>query len=115
MKESSGWPSAGRKDDDELLEDAFGGGSRTVEEERAWVPHPERVSDDYAEERIAEKIGMYDRDKPRRGLENVSRDLREAGVPPAWRLHYITAVAHLGRLGQETLDERRREAGGDQP
>lgn len=70
------------------------------------VPHPERVSEAYADERIREKIAMYAEARPQEGLQNVSDDLKRAGVPAAWRLHYITAVAHLGRLSAESLDER---------
>lgn len=107
----------GRKDEDQLYREASahsGAGERTTKTSAGFgselVPHPWRVSDDYADERIREKIGMYGSEKPRIGLENVSRDLREAGVPAAWRLHYITAVAHLGRVGAQTLPARVREA-----
>lgn len=60
-------------------------------------PHPERVSDAYAEERIAEKISLYDAERPREGLRRVDEHLKDSGVPPSVRLHYITALAHLGR------------------
>lgn len=73
-------------------------------------PHPDRVSETYAESRIREKIEMYDLEKPKTGLANVDELFREAGVPAALRLHYITAVAHLGRKSAETLEMRRRNA-----
>lgn len=69
-------------------------------------PHPERVSESYADERIREKIGMYASDRPREGLRHVSERMKEAGMPAAFRLHYITAVAHLGRLSEQSLDAR---------
>lgn len=74
------------------------------------VPHPERVSESYADERVREKIDMYHEERPREGLQNVNDDLKRAGVPDAWRLHYITAVAHLGRLSARTLESRRERA-----
>lgn len=60
-------------------------------------PHPERVSDAYADERIGEKIDLYESERPKVGLRNVDRMMKQAGVPAAVRLHYITAITHLGR------------------
>jgi hypothetical protein len=101
---SAGDPTlGGRKDPDELMRAASPAGVHPPDQP---VPHPERVSDAYADERVREKIGMYADSRPRHGLEAVNEDLKRAGVPPAWRLHYITAVAHLGRVGAETLGER---------
>lgn len=74
-------------------------------------PHPERVTDTYADERIGEKIGMYAQRKPREGLERVSARLKEAGVPAAYRLHYISAIAHLGKVGEDTLPNRLDRSG----
>ena len=70
------------------------------------TPHPERVSDAYAEERIRQKIEMYDEERPKVGLRNVDDHLKARGVSPAVRLHYITALAHLGRRPRE--DHRAR-------
>lgn len=93
----------GRKDPDELMRAASPANAHPPDRP---VPHPERVSDAYADERVQEKIAMYAEPRPREGLQAVNDDLKRAGVPPAWRLHYITAVAHLGRVGAQTLGER---------
>jgi hypothetical protein len=70
-------------------------------------PKPERVTDQYADERILEKIEALPEEKQRAGLWSVNKVLKERDVPPALRLHLITAVAHLGRIGQDTLEARR--------
>lgn len=68
------------------------------------VPHPERVSDEYADERIEEKVRMYEDERPREGLRNLNRALKDADVPAAYRLHYISTLAYLGRLGAALHD-----------
>lgn len=75
---------------------------------RSTVPHfhPERVSDAYADERIREKIERFDTPRQRKGLRTLSEDLRDRGVPAATRLHLITAVTHLSRVGEERLAHR---------
>lgn len=77
-------------------------------EDRA--PHPERVSEDFADERIARMQGWYDDPKAREGLENVSRALKEHQVPAAMRLHLVAAVANLGRIASETRISRLERA-----
>ena len=74
-------------------------------------PHPERVSDAYADERIAAKMAWYDDEKAREGLATVSRVLKEHEVPAAMRLHLVAAVAHLGRIASETRPSRLERAG----
>lgn len=69
-------------------------------------PHPERVSEDYAETRIQEKIAKYEKERPQIGWRNVDDHLKEAGVPAAYRLHLITATANLGFIGERNLDKR---------
>lgn len=71
-------------------------------------PHPERVSDAYADARIQQKIDLYATDRPKIGLRNVDQQLKAAGVPPAVRLHYITALAHLGSHPARAPHERAR-------
>lgn len=82
----------------------LGGGHTEARGFRA--PHPERVSDEYADERIREKIARYAEERQRAGLWNVARDLKDQGVPAAYRLHFITAVANLGQRAAENLDLR---------
>lgn len=95
---------AGRIDDDELLRRAT---ADTHEHASGQpVPHPERVSDAYADERVAAKIEAAADPRARAGLHAVDRDLKRAGVPAAWRLHLISSTVHLGRVGAETLEER---------
>lgn len=74
-------------------------------------PKVERVTDDYAEERIKEKIAHFEPGRPQAGLWSTNEVLKEHGVPPAFRLHLITAVAHLGRIGKDTLEARRDGSG----
>lgn len=73
---------------------------------------PDRVGAAYADERIAEKIHRFALPKQREGLEALDRTLREREIPPGLRLHLISAVAHLGRIADETREERRERAGG---
>lgn len=62
--------------------------------------HLDRVSDAYADERIAEKLAPLD-EKPKIGFRDVDRELKERGVPAATRLHLVTALVHLGQSAQE--------------
>jgi hypothetical protein len=64
-----------------------------------------RVSDTFADERIAAKLTLFD-PKPRAGLARVNADLKQAGVPPSVRLHMVSAVADLGRVAHGTLPAR---------
>lgn len=72
----------------------------------------ERVSAAFADERIAEKIERFREPKQREGLEALDRTLREKDVPPGVRLHLISAVAHLGRIAEGTLQERHERTAG---
>lgn len=67
----------------------------------------ERVSAAYADERIAEKVARLREPKQRDGLQALNETLLQHDVPPGVRLHLISAVAHLGRIAGETLQERR--------
>jgi hypothetical protein len=67
----------------------------------------ERVSAAYADERIAEKIARFHEPKQREGLAALNHTLLDHDVPPGVRLHLISAVAHLGRIAGETLEERK--------
>lgn len=73
----------------------------------AHAPHPERVSESYAEERILEKIARLPAGREQDGLRALSEGLRARDVPPAMRLHLVTAVANLGRIARESLSWRR--------
>lgn len=66
----------------------------------------ERAGAAYADERVAEKIARLPEARQREGLAALDATLREREVPPDVRLHLVTAVAHLGRIAEETLDER---------
>lgn len=66
----------------------------------------DRVSEEFADERIARKIERFDEAKQREGLRALDATLRERAVPPGVRLHLITAVAHLSRIAGETLGAR---------
>lgn len=74
-------------------------------------PKPERVDEAYADERIREKISRFESDRQRAGLWSINETLKEHEVPPALRLHLVSAVTHLSRIGHETLDARRERAG----
>lgn len=74
-------------------------------------PESERVNDAFANARIAEKVQRFTEPKQREGLEALDRTLRERQVPPGVRLHLISAVAHLSRIADETLRERKERAG----
>jgi hypothetical protein len=78
-------------------------------------PKPERVTDQYADERILEKIEGMPAEKQRAGLWSVNKVLKEHEVPPALRLHLITAVAHLGRIGMDSLEGRRERSTAGHP
>lgn len=81
--------------------------------ERAGVESAgDRVSEAYADERIAEKIERYPEPRQREGLEALDRTLRERDVQPGLRLHLISAVAHLGRIAEETREARHGRATG---
>ena len=77
-------------------------------------PKVERVTEAYAEERIKEKIVHFEPGRPRAGLWSTNEVLKEHGVPPAFRLHLITAVAHLGRIGKDSLEARRGRSGAEE-
>lgn len=66
----------------------------------------ERISAEFANERIAQKIEWFSETKQREGLQALDQTLRDRDVPPGVRLHLISAVAHLSRIAGETLDER---------
>lgn len=70
-------------------------------------PKPDRVSEQYADERIREKIDRFDTERQRAGLWSINRVLKERDVPPSLRLHLVTAVTHLSRISQDSLEERR--------
>lgn len=69
-------------------------------------PKPERVSEQYADERIREKIARFSGEKQQAGLWSISETLKEHEVPPALRLHLVTAVVNLGRIADESRDAR---------
>lgn len=73
-------------------------------------PKPQRVDEAYADARIREKIAHF-AERPRAGLWSVNEVLKEHEVPPAMRLHLVTAVAHLGRISGDTLEARRARSG----
>ena len=77
-------------------------------------PKVERVTNEYAEERINEKLAHFEPGRPRAGLWSTNEVLKEHGVPPAFRLHLITAVAHLGRIGKDSLDARVARSGAEE-
>lgn len=70
----------------------------------------ERVSTEFANERIAEKIARFSEPRQREGMESLDETLRSHDVPPGVRLHLISAVAHLSRIADETLRERKERA-----
>lgn len=72
---------------------------------QSHFPHPERVSETYAEQRIREKIARL-AGRERQGIEELADGLRAQGVAPATRLHLVTAVVNLGRISQGTLPRR---------
>lgn len=63
------------------------------------------VTDAYAEARIAEKIAPFP-SKPRQGLARLNADLKAAGLAPNARLHYVSAIADLGKLADATRPDR---------
>ncbi|GEM_PF-5050904 len=63
------------------------------------------VTDAYAESRIAEKIAPLP-SKPRQALARISADLKASGLAPNARLHYLSAIADLGRLADATRSDR---------
>ena len=69
-------------------------------------PKPDRVTDEYADERIREKIARLPEERQQAGLWSVNRTLKEHEVPAALRLHLVQAVFQLGRIGTETLEAR---------
>lgn len=71
-------------------------------------PHPERLDADYVEKRIHQKIEAFDEEDQREGFRNIDAHLQEAGVDPSVRLHYVSAVRHLARIGEETKAPRIR-------
>ncbi len=72
--------------------------------------HPNRVSPDYADERIREKIGQFGQHRSQAGLRRLATDLKASGVPDHARLHLMIAVADLGLAGERTLKARIRRA-----
>lgn len=74
-------------------------------------PETERVSPEFANERIAEKVSRFTDPKQREGMESLDQTLRDRDVPPGVRLHLISAVAHLSRIAEGTLRERQERAG----
>lgn len=70
-----------------------------------------RVSTAFADERIEEKIQRFSEPRQREGMQALNKTLREHDVPPGVRLHLISAVAHLSRIADETLGERKERAG----
>lgn len=73
-------------------------------------PRPERVSEAYADERIREKLARLEGDRPKAGLWSVNARLKEHDVPAEVRLHLVTAVAHLGRLADDSRGARLERA-----
>ncbi|MHB8605417.1 MAG: hypothetical protein ACYDCK_09195 [Thermoplasmatota archaeon] len=69
-------------------------------------PHPERINEAYAQERIAEKLRQMHDPRGRAGMRDFDAALVEAGVAPATRLHLVTSVVHLSRLSSESLPAR---------
>ena len=82
-----------------------------VLEKAGAEPERERVTGAFADERIAEKVARMGEPRQQEGLESLARTLREREVPPGVRLHLISAVAHLSRIADETLRERKERAG----
>lgn len=73
-----------------------------------FEPDPGGVDPEYARKRIQEKIEAFDDERQREGLETVVEHLRENGVDPGVQLHYVSAVHHLSRLGEDTRLARLR-------
>lgn len=73
-------------------------------------PRPERVTEEYADERIREKIARYPDEKQQAGIWSVNRSLKERDVPPALRLHLVQAVVQLSRIAEDSLAERLERA-----
>jgi len=63
------------------------------------------VTDAYADLRIREKIDPLPQ-KPKAGLARLADELKEAGMAPSARLHYVSAIADLGRLADATRAAR---------
>jgi hypothetical protein len=74
-------------------------------------PKPERVSEAYADERIREKIARFPEEKQQAGLWSINQTLKAHEVPPALRLHLVTAVVNLSRVAEASLEGRRERAG----
>jgi hypothetical protein len=74
-------------------------------------PKPERVSEEFADTRIREKISRFDTDRQRAGLWSINETLKSHDVPPALRLHLVSAVVHLSRVAGESLEDRRERSG----
>lgn len=72
---------------------------------------PPRVSEAFADERIAEKIAGFAEPHQRQGMASLDRTLKERAVPPGVRLHLISAVAHLGHIAEGSLAERKARSG----
>ena len=73
-------------------------------------PKPDRMSEEFAERRIREKIETFEDERPRAGLWSVNEALKRRDVPGALRLHLVTAITHLSRVGDEDRDERKARA-----
>ncbi|HWG90070.1 MAG TPA: hypothetical protein VNZ52_04395 [Candidatus Thermoplasmatota archaeon] len=69
-----------------------------------------RITNEYADERVREKIERYQEARQREGLAKVNEGLKEAGVSPYVRLHLISTVADLGKVSEATLAERLERA-----
>jgi hypothetical protein len=67
------------------------------------------VTDAYAEARIHDKIAPFPA-KPRQALARIAQDLKAAGATPSTRLHYLSAIADLGKLARTTLPQRIQRA-----
>ena len=83
---------------------------RILEAHGEFGPKPERVSEKYADQRIREKIARYPGERQQAGLWSISQTLKEHDVPPALRLHLVTAVANLGRIADESREARSERA-----
>ena len=75
-------------------------------------PHPDRVSEAFAAERIAEKIASLLEARQRAGITDLDDGLVEAGIAPSLRLHLVSAVVALGRVSEETRPARLERADG---
>lgn len=73
-----------------------------------FEPDPGGVDPEYARTRIEEKIQSFEDERQREGLETVVEHLRDNGVDPGIQLHYVSAVHHLSRLGEDTRIARLR-------